>query len=957
MMNYPGLLFCASPSSRRFRLSLLAAALQVVYPAAAMAQTVQDPVTEPAAPSAPSAAPSAAPMGQVVVTASRVVRSGFSAPTPTTVLNADDFRQKGQTGLGEILNAVPSFKATNSSTTSGPVLTAGRTTPDLRGLGAIRTLVLFDGQRAVPATNTGLTDVNLIPTLLVDRIDVVSGGASAGWGSDAIAGVVNVVLKKRMSGLVGDVMAGSSRYGDSRERRIALAGGTGFLDNRAQIVAGIDVDDNRGVGDQFTRQWGREGYSLYTNGAANGLPQRLLLPNVYVGNATTGGLITGVSGGASSTLKGLAFGPEGSVYAFPFGALTSATQTVGPATADAYSPAANLYLQVPVKRYNGMVRAEMALGDDLSAFVSLLAAGYRASAYTFPNQNAGPTALTIRADNAYLPASVKALMPAGSSISLGRYTTDGVGPPRTDVGNQTYNLAGGLSGDMGMAWKWDANVEVGRNTMTQDSANFLVASKFASAIDAVRDSAGGIVCRSTLTNPGNGCVPYNVFGANAASAPAVTYVHAAQALRQVTRQSAAALTVHGDPFALSAGNVSLAAGVEYRRESVDTDVDPISLANGFVSTNPKPIQGAYTVREAFAETVTPLLKDAPFARALDLDTAVRVTDYSTSGTVKTWKAGLVYVPFSQVKLRATRSLDIRAPNLNELYAVATPGISNTLLNPFLGGTSAGFVSILTSGNTQLKPEKSQGLTYGIVVEPSAALSLSADYYDIHVHDAISSVANQTIINQCHAGNEVLCNLLVRSPSNVITQINQQVVNISSFRSSGVDAQAAFRMVLPNKDKLVLSLNTNYTINAIVSDGVSSPVNRAGELSNNAFSRPHWMSALSATYHGGERWTAGAQLQYVGGGNYDNTYAEGTGGTPAPGGFTINRNRIPSASYLNVNLSYNVFKDKKRALQLYGLINNLADRAPPVAPVGGGSTNPAFYDVIGRVVKAGVRFSY
>jgi iron complex outermembrane recepter protein len=935
---------------------------------------------------------------EITVTATRVERSGFTAPTPTTMLDAEQLADRAYTNISDALNDIPSFRSTFTAGSTGPSMRGALNTPDLRGIGPSRTLVLIDNQRAVPATLTGLTDMNLIPSLLIERVEVVTGGASAGWGSDAVAGVVNLILKKELEGLQLDAMGGESQYHDNKEVRIGVAGGINFLDERGNATLALDYDNNKGVFDQYQRPWGKQNYGLYSNPCAgvagtpvvaslgcvgnvtNGLTRRLVVPNVFVGNFTSGGLVTGVTGGAPASLLGTGFGAGGTPYAFQYGSLatlpvastttpttinTTVTQAVG-ANVNGNTFPASLSLQVPVKRYNALGRVSFDFTDNLSGFASVLYAHSESANVSFPNRVSGTTAATIRADNAYLPASVRALMPVNSTLRVGREIQDNFGHPLTTNINKTFNIAAGVSGKFAAGWSWDLNAEVGQNQLDQHTDNVVITNNFNLAVDAIT-SGGQIVCRRVATNPS--CVPFNIFGQGSPSAAAEAYVRGTQSQQQTIKQRAAALTVRGEPLSIWAGPISLATGLEYRKEQADSTVDAIALAGGYLtgSFNQKPLHGSYDVKEGFVEAVVPLLKELPFAKSLDFDGAVRYTDYSISGNVTTWKAGLVYTPVDQLKVRATRSRDIRAPNLQELYAFGVPTTPNTLTNPWKGGANAGSVPTITSGNVGLQPEVADTLTYGIVFQPTSQLSVSVDYYDIDIKGTISTVANQTIIDQCYAGNVTLCGLVTLDASNNITQLRNQTVNIALSQVKGVDLQASYRLPLAQifgsvPGDLRFDLNATRSLDVIVNDGITGPINRVGEMGGNTQTtnatsgRPKWMAALAINYTLSGT-TVGTQVRYVGNGVYNVQYAEGVTGIPATGGLTINDNTVPSKTYVSLNASHDIVDRDGLKLQVYGVVNNVFNNAPPADPVGGGGTNPQFYDVIGRMYKLGVRASF
>ena len=279
-----------------------------------------------------SPAPSEA-KSDIVVTGTRLP-AGVRAPTPLTVLGAQAIQDRQPATIGELLQQIPSFAGIDSPNTAGVNSRGGgQINPDLRGLGASRTLVLIDGRRHVPTATNGSVDLKVVPTLLVQRVEVVTGGASAAYGSDAVAGVVNIVLKDDLTGIEGTAQGGISQRGDGEERRFSLAGGTRFGDGRGRIMAGFDYVKIGGIGTQLTRDWGRNDVGLITNPnfAANGLPNYIISPNVHSAITTPGGLIV------SGPLRGIAFGPNGTTYNYNFGQVFGSTMTGVPRSARRFS--------------------------------------------------------------------------------------------------------------------------------------------------------------------------------------------------------------------------------------------------------------------------------------------------------------------------------------------------------------------------------------------------------------------------------------------------------------------------------------------------------------------------------------------------------------------------------------------------------------------------------------------
>jgi outer membrane receptor protein involved in Fe transport len=662
-------------------------------------------------------APAGAPRDQIVVTGSRLP-AGTRAPTPLTVLGSQQIEDRAPATIGEILQQIPSFGEIDSPNTAGVTSRGGgQINPDLRGLGSSRTLVLINGRRYVPTATTGSVDLKVVPTLLVDRIEVVTGGASAAYGSDAVAGVVNIVLKDQLQGVRATVQGGISEHGDGAEHRLSLAGGTSFGGGRGHVMAGMDYVKIDGIGTQLTRDWGRRDVGVITNPAfaTNGLPNFIISPGVHSAITTPGGLIV------SGPLRGIAFGPNGTTTNYKFGQVFGSTMIGG----DGANQNENLLalLGTPIESVNALASAKFDVSDKVQLFAEL--SGGKSDTGGASQEARDRGNLVIRRDNAFLPASVRSQMVANNlqTITIGRVSND-TGKIQLDRLDTNYEAVGGITGHFG-AWTADASVQYGRNIYDLDfGPNNRKQIEYLNAEDAVVDPATGkIVCRSRAP----ACIPVNVFGDG--SLTLNPYVNGTAEFRLVTTQAVGAANLRGTPFSTWAGSVALAVGAEARRDHAVGTADPISQrvnANGSIGGwllgNQLPENGTIKVFETYAEAQAPLARDVRFARELSINGAVRRTHYSLSGTVYTWKAGATYVPFAGLRLRATRSRDIRAPNISELFE--NGGSSNTnVFDPVLGRSVQ--IREIEAGNPNLKPEKADTLTAGAVIQPTFLKRLTA----------------------------------------------------------------------------------------------------------------------------------------------------------------------------------------------------------------------------------------
>lgn len=875
----------------------------------------------------------------IVVTGTRVVRDGFNAPAPTTVLGAAAIQQRGAINIGEALNDIPAFTPTTSTGTAGArPFAPGANYANLRSLGPTRTLVLVNGRRFAPSVpsfgtvGANQVDLNLIPPILLNRAEVVTGGASAQYGSDAVAGVVNLLLNNKFEGGRFEAEKGISQEGDNAEFRASGMYGFGFAQNRGHVVIAGEYYQNDGVGDIFTRKWGARDTQIVANPspATNGLPRFITSDNVRLSTMTPGGIIT------SGPLRGTVFGPGGTTSQYSYGTLAGNLFMIDGGIPN-LGLANGVQLVPEMKRGSGFVHAEYDFTSDITAFVEGSYGANDALSIGIQPRNTGN--ITIRSDNPYLPIR----LPVGvASFSLGRISND-IGQIRIRVKNENFRVATGLNGKMG-AWKWDFYYQYGRNDYRQRQEGALINANFTQAIDAVRNGSGQIVCR----NPANGCVPINIFGEGSPSAAAIDFVTGDAVTRTIYDQHVAAANITGEPFSTWAGPVSIAAGVEYREEKQRTTSDEISQIDGFNQQNPKPLNGSFNVKEGYIETVIPIARDTAWAKNLDLNAAIRYADYSTVGGVVTWKAGASYAVNDWLLFRATRSRDIRAPNIFELAAAPSPTLSN-INDPFTNSQVQ--VRQFLYGNPNLKEEVANTLAAGVVIKPFRGFQMSVDYYKIDLKDAIASIQGNGTVSICAAtGDPFFCGNIIRNNAGVIIRTNAPYVNLGTVRTEGIDAEAQYRTALGEGELSFRAIGT-YTLEASSDYGTGS-IDRVGEFGTNNSTvnpTPRFRGTFTTSYEKGG-FNAAVQLNYIAKGKYDATYVDGV---------DINDNTVPSRLYTLLTLSQKVKAAGNTTFQIFGTINNVFNVSPPRVPSTTFflPTNPAYYDTVGRNFRVGARVSF
>ncbi len=945
----------------------------------------------------------------VVVSGSRLVTNGVNAPTPVTVVTAESLSVSQPASIVNGLLDLPQFRA--SASVANPGSTTGSNGADnfnLRGLGTNRTLVLMDGRRVIPNNQNGATDAALIPESLVSRVDVVTGGASAQYGSDAVAGVANFLLNKSFEGIKADVQAGISTYGDKGSYKTSITAGTSLFGGRFHIEGNVLDQFDRGIPHAIDRQMvlnkkqvafvqnpsallGTTNASRVANSTATN-PDYVLAHNVNTAAGAFGGLIT-----TAGPLKGITFNANGTPVPFNFGDPTLATTTY---TVNGTDTNGNIYTNAGALQHRDQLfgYASYDLSDDITLYAQVLAGKDRIFYRHFPNFQTGGTAFTIFSDNAYLPASIKTTMAASkiASFSLGRVSPDISIPGlrgEINVGQVTAGLDGKIPGS---TWSYKVYGQMGRSLTTFKTTDDAISDHIYAATDAVL-SNGNIVCRITLTNPNSGCVPVNLFGSTAGydaingtsatpssnvTQAAKNYINGTAVQRFVYQQDVAEGSVQGDLFDLPAGTVSLATGVGYRREHLNSTADdrstqlktgvdrdsgvaiqgfPTSIKNtrgGFERSNPQPSTGHFDVKEVFVETQVPVFKNMFLANSLEINAAARYVEYSLSGGVEPWKIGAVYQPFPELRFRYTHSVDIRAPNIGELYKGSAQS-SGTVQDPFT--LTSGTVLANNIGNPNLVPEIAIANTVGVVYTPEwlDGFSASLDYYAINVHGAIVTLGSQTVVNDCYAGNASSCTQIQRGAATppatlgTIGVVQTFGQNVGYVLTKGFDFEAEYGFDLAD---IIPSFDGRVSTRAIVNvlDELttftpgSSQVQTAGD---NGANEPKWLTTLQANYTIDD-WRFFVQERIIGSGKMTNTDPS-AGGQVHDFSFAPGANHVPLIGYTNLNVSYQVTPE----LQAYFNVNNVWNRDPP--PVAGFSRfgtsgGAAIYSVVGRYFLAGLK---
>ncbi|MGK6357053.1 TonB-dependent receptor plug domain-containing protein [Sphingomonas sp. DT-207] len=986
-----------APHRFRHRASLTALAAMALANAA-HAQTAPVPQEEPPATVLATSEMTEEQEGEIVVTGSRIVTSGFNAPTPTTTIGEEQIAASAQPNIFNTIAQLPSLQG-STGTATGTFSTSsglqGLSSFSLRGLQPIRTLTLLDGQRVVGANVTGVPDISLFPQLLVKRVDVVNGGASASYGSDAVGGVVNFITDTRFTGFKANVQGGITTYGDNAQILAQGAWGGALLDDRLHVIVSGEYAHDQGVGpgDFGTdlagkRDWYRATTLLNTGVTDNGLPQFNYRDYAQPYQYALYGLIN------NGPLQGIAFDQNGAPFNFNYG---SGGQPLGNGrVSNCYpgnsfcvggdlsgAPGSGASLASALQRVNGFGRIGFDFAPDNEVYVTVNVAQVKTN--NQPSPGYGRPNLTVQCANPFLPQLVRDRCAEAGITSFNFGTSNGSFPdPRVYTDRRQYRFVGGLKGEFGLAgtdWNYDAYYQHGITISDIDVNDIVLQNRYVAATNAIALN-GAIVCADPVARAA-GCQPINIFGGAAPSSAALAYVTPANGPFQHTRltQDVASVSVSGDIFDLWAGPLTLAFGGEYRHEFYRVNADPYGagvsaaspnseaypadpllnapLGSNWAAGNYKNGGGAYDVYEGFVELNLPLFNSSGAGRA-NLNGAARVTNYSTSGTVWAWKIGGTWdTPLDGIRLRAVTSRDVRAPNLSELFAAPTVTTLPNFNDPFRNVAVQAFQN--TIGNPDLEPEIARNTEVGIVLSrPSwlPGLSLSFDYYSIKLDGVISTLTADQIVRFCFEGNQTFCGgFVLDSPVQGGNFINVQPFNLASWKTSGFDIEASYQWTKP------LGLPGSFTLRAlgthvrefVVNAGIAGvdPVDQAGA---NSGATPDWKWLAIQSYENDE-FSFTLTERWFSDGVFGNQYVVCSSGCPVSTGNhpTIDRNFMKGAFYVDVGATYNVTP----GIRAYFKVDNLFDQDPEPSPQTntGLDVNPALYDTLGRTYRAGVRFNF
>lgn len=922
----------------------------------------------------------------IVVTGSRIARPDLEQASPIAVVGSEEFRLRGAVNVENVLNALPQVTGSTSGADNNPG--GGIATVNLRNLGTQRTLVLVDGRRYVSYDTNQVVDLNTIPSALIERVDVVTGGRSAVYGSDAVAGVVNFIMKKDFSGVELNGTYGLSSRGDGAYYDVNATIGGNFADDRGNFVTHVGY---------LKRD------SLFAG--ARDFSRRALVDN-NDGTAFFGGSGSVPQGRVTIGGTNYDFSPDGSLTPY-----VSAT--------DAYNFAPVNYLQVPQERFTAYTRASYEISEAFKPYIEGQFINNRVANELAPTPIGNSTPIgtgasasslgriRLQVRSPFFSPSAQTILAAADAAETGAgaapndgyafsdnfgFRTSGIGPRNQLDERNAYRAVIGMQGDIGGGWNYDGYYMYARTKNTQrqtgnvNLANFLGAVTTAfrapdGTLSATPVAGGTLVC----ANGNPSCVPANLFGLGNLTPEQASYLAlGASNIEEYQTQVASVAVTNSNLFDLGAGGVGVAFGAEWRKESGRTDPDQ-NLASGNVAGfNPgAPTGGNYNVTEFFAEVNVPLLADRPFAHRLELNGAARYSNYSNAvENVFTWAAGAIYEPVRGVGIRGQYQRAIRGPSVYELFlgqtvsfdgaedpcataaAIAVGGLRDRCLAngvPVgrLGDDALADSNIVNppttiAGNPSLREETAKTWTVGAVISNIIPrFSATIDYYNITIDGYISRLGQSNLFQACYEqGLSAYCSAFQRNAGGEVERITDTNLNSGGLKTDGIDVSLNYSLPLGLADNASLGLNfygsylRSYDFTPIV--GVPIVNECAGRFGTDCGQpTPEWKHTARATLDLGD-FAASVAWRYIGPALDDNDDE------------TFLLERAPAQSYFDLALRGEMADNFTLTLG----VNNLFDKEPPLsasAQNGGNgeqsNTYPNVYDVLGRYLfaSASVRF--
>ncbi|MBW8184324.1 TonB-dependent receptor domain-containing protein [Shewanella nanhaiensis] len=928
---------------------------------------------------------------KIAVTGSRIAKAELTQPAPIVTLDSEELAKFGNSDLGSILAELPAIGATNTIIgNNNSNESAGISSADLRRLGANRTLVLVNGKRHVAGEpGSSQVDLSTIPASLISRVEIVTGGASAIYGSDAVSGVINIILKDNYEGFEFNARtAGSTESVGTQEHSFDILGGASIADGRGNITFFAGYDRTKEVLSRDIRQF--DGWGTIINPDSetetDGIPDRLRVPKVYSELISSTGVINAFGGPAGRWVFDNAGNPLRQVErvgtnSFAFGSFPDGCDTCFDGESyENYIPG--------VER----VTVSSSLNFDLNHNIELY------SEFKFvrsdikqqfqPSFRFGNVSVNVN-DNAFLDKGLRTtLQDAGQETAVFAKFFDELGNRSASNTRELFRYVGGFKGGFDLSettLDYDLYYIYGETSNERKTLNDLIPDNFVAALDSVIDPETGLAaCRSQVptaqgddyTDPasvnGSDCVAYNPFGLGQSSEEARDWISADVTREDKITQQVIGGTISGDSeefLELQGGPLAMVVGFEYREETSASITDEFTKA-GFLTNAATPDSfGEYDVTEYFVEVNVPLIKDLAFAHELTVDGAYRTADYSHAGKAEAWKVGMFYAPIEQVSVRGTYGSAVRAPNISEAFSPRSPGFGRVsdpcdadninddpdrVANCAALGIPSGFqandnvsVDIISGGNSELKAETSTSFTGGLVWTPTFVddLSFTLDYYDIEIEDAIIEVTAQSIADNCvdatGGPDDAFCSAVDRDPiTHDVSLVRSGFLNAAALNTRGLEFQAAYNFdlatfSLPGELKFNLLGNQLLELERLEFQNRPDEINdEKGEVGD-----PELQFRLAIDYQLEDlnlSWATRYIDRVV---TYDVSV---NGGSPED----LEPGYISSMTTHDLTATYHITDN----VMINGGVRNLFDTLPP------GYTNDALYDLVGRKAFIGIKVS-
>lgn len=916
----------------------------------------------------------------IVVTGTRIRRPNLTSNSPLTSVDAAEIRYQGAVGVENVLNRLP--QVTPDSNENGSNGSDGTARVNLRNLGSTRNLVLVNGQRLLPVQ---ANDLNFLPSFLVQRVDVVTGGASAVYGSDAISGVVNFILRDNLNGIRADVQYGLAVHENNNEFIRGIQRQAGFrLSNRnvadgqkldANIAFGAEMGDGRG---NVTAYFGYRDYKPITQGTRDVSSCAL--------NAAGDRGSTVSCGGSSNNEFGL-FNPQtGPGRGLLLNNTKDGNKTwvpYGPTFLYNYAPLN--YFQRSDVRYTAGAFAKYEVTDYAEVYGSAMFMDDHTFSQVAPSALFQGFTYRVNCDNPLLSAQQYGLLcgaapgsTATQDLFVGyRPVAGNARPRRDDLRHTDYRFTGGVRGEIAEGLRYDVNALHSVVLFNETYQNDIDPARANRGLQVVNVN-GVPTCKSVIDGTDPNCVPLDVFRYNGISDAAFSYIYAPTSTEGVDKETvlnaniSADLGTYGIRSPWSSQGVGFVLGIEHRRESLRFTADALAQQKGTLNS-----QGAFNVTELFTEIEVPILSDVPFAKELVINGGYRLSNYSNlSKAVSTYKGEVSWAPISDIRLRGSYNRAIRAPNISELFgpqirgnviaqdgcAGATPTASRDvcrltgLPDALYGQVSecpTDFCTGLSGGNLALKPETADTYTAGVVLNPGflKRLTLTVDYFNIKVRDYIGIVAPALTTEQCFENaNPFFCALITRDPRNGVIfgdvgAIASNTQNTGSLATSGIDIGFSFAQPLGSLGALNLDAQGTW-LNELRTEplpGLESYDCKGKNGQTCGQPTPEWKHQARLTWSDAEQvGSISLNWRYIGGTTLDSTEP-------------VFNSRIKAYSYFDLAATAKV----QDGIVFRAGVNNLFDKDPPIlalSALGGfnnGNTYPGVYDAVGRTVFVGL----